>query len=70
METMTENGRTARITLSKVGSRYWNWRVDIEGEVLGHPNQEELAPSRAVALDEARGHARHLLQRLDQPRTR
>ncbi len=47
------------ISLRRIGRKYWDWYVSIPGN--GYKNCEEWAPSEAVARDEARDAARHLL---------
>lgn len=48
------------ISLRKVGRRHWDWAVTVPGK--GYKNCEELAPTEAVAREEARDAVRHLLE--------
>lgn len=47
------------ISLRKVGRRHWDWSVMVLGK--GSRKCEELAPTEAVAREEAREAARRLL---------
>ena len=56
MEQITVEGRIVRFFLKQIDRRHWTWSYSIAGGAM-LSNQEELAPSRDVALDEVRSHA-------------
>ncbi|GAB1578649.1 hypothetical protein [Bordetella petrii] len=47
------------IELRPIGSGRWSWRVSVPNK--GYKNCEEWAPTRAVALEEARDAVRQIL---------
>jgi len=48
------------IQLQRIGTRHWSWYVSVPGK--GYKNCEEYAPTRDVAMEEARAEVRHLLE--------
>lgn len=62
MDEFTYEGRKVRIRLTPVGKRWWDWAYATDYGPLVR-NREELAPSRAIALEEAGQVARAEIRR-------